>query len=304
MPPALRAQPQYAPVPVSEAEATDADATDAPSPSAGLPKCSRGARVAVALCLLGLGGAVVFAFYETLMPMLEELFRFAGELGPVGAAVFVLVEWASLVCLMPTTPFEIGAGVAFGENLLYATTISTVGKIGGGCCCFLLGRHCFRARANTILEEGGLSLALVSEAFAAPDRICTMLAIQMSLFPFPVKTYGLSLVESVSLPFFAFSTSLSVVPFAYVFARAGYAAREQILAGDRVGEASTGNMALGALGLLCTFLFIGLLTRRLHRRLREAEERLKTCRAGEPGAGHQVEMAPVQQTGREAEAGA
>jgi uncharacterized membrane protein YdjX (TVP38/TMEM64 family) len=172
--------------------------------------------------------AAIVISYKSAMPALQETFEWARGTGAAGVIVFILLEWGCIIVCFPTSLFELGAGVAFGHHGLgWATLISVVGKAGGAAFCFFLSHQCCRSRIEAAIERRTtkdsheLSFSVLSRIFEA-ERYKTMFLIQMSFFPFVVKTYGLSLVDSIGFGFYISSILLSAIPYSLLWAHIGY----------------------------------------------------------------------------------
>eukprot|EP00941_MAST-03F_sp_MAST-3F-sp1_P001844 g1844.t1 len=221
--------------------------------------------------------SVSFLLLYFLKEPLHNFFISIAELGFRGVVYYILIEWIALVCLVPASPFEFGAGLAFGSRgLLYASVVSVVGKLGGASINFLLGRYCYRKKAYALLERGGIREEVLTYAFSGEEKHWTMLAVQVSIFPYAVKTYGLGLVENISFPYYFIFTTVVAIPYSIAFAHAGDTARKLALSTEKAStEETVMNICFLAIGLLATAGFIIRITAKTKSMLSRFDKEIK-----------------------------
>ena len=58
----------------------------------------------------------------------------------VGAIAFIALNTAWIFCCLPSTPFEIGAGIIYGPRWWLCLLVGQTGKMSGASLSFLTGR--------------------------------------------------------------------------------------------------------------------------------------------------------------------
>ena len=163
---------------------------------------------------------------------------------------FGFIFWET--CGLPTSVVETAAGMAFGFN--NGLLCSFVGKTLGSILAFTLGRSFCRAFVKKQLQNNEV-LKLI-ERSVAESPIQSALVVRYSPFPQLIKNFGLSIMESVTLPVFLLAICIHGFPFSILWAALGQDSSVRLRAEEN-GQSLDVNWVLnGALLFVTMFGFI------------------------------------------------
>jgi uncharacterized membrane protein YdjX (TVP38/TMEM64 family) len=197
-------------------------------------------------------------FWLPLNDWLAGGIRWIESHGKLAWLVFVLIYAIAGVLVVPSLPFTLTAGFAFGLPLGVALT--SAGSTLGACGAFLVGRYLTRdwveRRIASHAAFRALDLATRHEGF-----MIVFLARLSPIFPFNLLNYGLALT-AVRFRDYALASWIGMLPATLLYVYLGTAAGNfsQLTSGDVEGGIA-GRILLFA-GLLATLALTVLITRK------------------------------------------
>lgn len=124
--------------------------------------------------------------------LLAHLLIWFEQQGSAGYALFTLLFIATLVLLLPTTPFELGAGALFGLGL--GTLLLYLGYTGGGLLAFVIARHLLPGPARHWLMHRR-QFRMISGAIGHSGWRIAALSRIMPFFPMKLSNYAFGLTH-------------------------------------------------------------------------------------------------------------
>jgi uncharacterized membrane protein YdjX (TVP38/TMEM64 family) len=217
--------------------------------------------------LIGIA-AVVAAFL--LLPVnswLLALVERIRDMGPAGAAVFVLAYVAATVLVLPGSILTLGAGFAYGP--VYGTLLVMLASNVGAAAAFLLGRTVLRERVARRLS-GDKRFSAVDAAVGAQGFRVVLLLRLSPLLPFNLLNYALGLTR-VRLRDYMLASLVGMFPgtLLYVYLGSLVTSVSQLTSGHRPDSGPWGRVLFWG-GLVATVAVTVLITRMARRALDSA----------------------------------
>lgn len=197
-----------------------------------------------------------------MMPWLETYLHNLGNLGFLGAVIYVL-SFAGLSLLgLPLVPFAVVAGLLFG--IAGGLTGIIIGSTLGASLGFLISRYVARERVAKLLNKNP-KFVMIDEAIHREGwKIVGLL--RMCPLPFGVSNYAYGLTK-VSFGHFLIATMLGMLPGEIVFVCLGAAGRHL---SDVNGSPAV--KVLTGLGVVALVAAIFMIRRIIRKRLPMVEE--------------------------------
>lgn len=203
------------------------------------------------MCALLLGLGLRLSGREYVLHLLNWLH----SIGMWGPVVFVLIEIAVVVLLLPGIPFTMGAGFLFGP--LWGTVYVVVGHTLGGALALLTARTLFGKRMARFLR-GRPQLRGIEQRLAEHGWKTILLTRLIPFFPFKLSNYSFG-VMGFSVRDFLIGTGIGTIPIAATNVYAGSLAAD-LATMDSVAERGALQWAgwgLGLAALLALVLVLG-----------------------------------------------
>ena len=127
----------------------------------------------------------------------------------LGALLFVLLDIACIVLLLPSTPLNLAAGFILGTSV--GTPISITGITIGAVIAFILGRTCFRNWASQKAKQSA-SISAMLEVTSEHAFLLIFLLRLCPIMPFPALNYALGISQTISFTTFLCATVLGICP--------------------------------------------------------------------------------------------
>lgn len=201
----------------------------------------------------------------TLAPRLLTFVAHIRSLGSAAPLVFILIDAAAIVALIPSTLLTVAGGAVFGltRGVIYAS----IGSMLGSTTAFLLGRYVVRHMVAKRLAGMPHFVAIERAVSARGWRIIFLLRLS-PVAPFNVLNYALGLTTISVWDFMA--ASLGSAPGAFVNAYAGKVAGEALaLAGQAQMPKDASYYAVLLAGLAATVAATTVVTRTARRALQD-----------------------------------
>ncbi len=242
--------------PTGSAAASDAATGTGRSRSGLVARIGAGLAVVVALLWIGReAGAYV-----------PQFAAWVDELGPWGAAAFVIGYAVAVVAFVPGSLLTLAAGAIFG--LLEGTVLVLIGATLGSTAAFVLSRTVAR-KVVASRFEGDRRFAAIDRAIEREGRRIVFLLRLSPVFPFSLLNYALGLTR-VRLGDYVVA-SIGMLPGTLLYVYSGKVAGElATLAGSASVSRGAGYYAVIGLGFAATAFVTVLVTRVARRALQEA----------------------------------
>jgi uncharacterized membrane protein YdjX (TVP38/TMEM64 family) len=214
-------------------------------------------------CALLIGLMLRFGAREHVLQLMEWL-RGIGLWGPV---LFILIEIAVVLFLLPGILFTMGAGFLFGPVL--GTVYVVAGHAVGGALAFLAARRFFGKRTAEFLKnrEG---LRNLDQRLSEQGWKTILLTRMVPFFPFKLSNYCFGVMR-FSLRDFIIGSVIGMIPIAATNVYAGSLAADlaTMTSPAERGPLEWGMYGLGLAALLLLVLFLG---KAAHKRLNPKQE--------------------------------
>lgn len=152
--------------------------------------------------------------------------NYLGNMGFGGAAIFIVLETICITLCIPCTSFEIGAGLIYRERIWIAALVSSIGKLGGSCFSFILGRFVLSDEfLNKILGNSSSFLRRP----VGWEKHKMLLLISFAYIPMFIKNYGISSMETVSAVEFVMYVVFTGLPYSFYWAWLGWQSADYFL---------------------------------------------------------------------------
>lgn len=185
----------------------------------------------------------------------ENVFNFIHDYPVCGPVIFITVHMLSVVALIPTLPFNLGAGFLWGP--LWGTVFSVAGSGLGAMTAFLVARTAVGQPLARRLDNS-VAQWLQDELATKGWRVVAFTRIN-PVFPSGPLNYVMALT-SISLPCYAWSSLVFMTPPALVFSVIGHSVGGFMLDGEATRLVRL--VMVVSLALVALFLVM-LITRRL-----------------------------------------
>ena len=172
-------------------------------------------RFILAIALFGLG-ALLFALREYGFFSPSRIIFFLESHPIIAPAVFILVYVVMVVCLIPTLPLNLGAGLLWGPY--WGGVLTVIGAGAGAACAFLASRYLASDYLNRKFKHS--SWAWLSEEVQQHDWKTVAFMRLNPIFPFGPSSYFLGLTR-ITFGRYIVSTILSIFPLCVLFAAVG-----------------------------------------------------------------------------------
>ena len=172
---------------------------------------------AAAVCTLWYYG---YLTHESVMSLL----RSHPFLAPI---MFLAIYAAFVICLVPTLPLNLGAGLLWGP--LGGGVVTILGASVGAACAFLAARYLAADYLN-VRFSGQISNWLRNEIHEKGWKGVAFVRINL-VFPFGLASYFFGLT-SIGFRQYILATALSIAPLSIAFALVGHSFGSIVLGGD------------------------------------------------------------------------
>lgn len=203
------------------------------------------------VCALLLGLALRFNGRETVLQLLDWL----DAIGIWGPVVFLLIEIAVVMLLLPGLPLTMGAGFLFGPIL--GTVYVVAGHTLGGALALLTARKLFGKRMTAYLRRRP-RLGNLERRLTGPGWKTIMLTRLIPFFPFKLSNYAFGLTR-FRLQDFLIGTAIGTIPISATSVYAGSLAADLVTmdAVSQRGPLQWASLGLGLVALLALVLVLG-----------------------------------------------
>lgn len=137
-----------------------------------------------------------------------QIFKWLDDLGPLGPILFILIDTAIVVFILPGVIFTFGAGFLFGviKGSLYIIIATTL----GGMIAFTVSRYLFSARLAGFLL-GHPKLESINSEFRCRGWKIVLLTRLVPFFPFKLSNYFFGLTQ-FTMKDFVIGTFFGIIP--------------------------------------------------------------------------------------------
>ncbi len=242
-----------------------------PQPAAQPPASApvrRSWRTIGKVAIAAIAVAAILLLGQRAAPTVARFSQSLAELGPWGAAAFVVLYAVASVFLVPGSLLTLAAGALFGllQGTLYAWTGATL----GACASFLLARY----GARRLVERRFLArpaFAAIDRAVAADGRRIAFLLRLSPVFPFVVLNYTLGLTRIRFVDYLL--ACLGMLPGTLLYVYYGKLGGDvAALATGVRRQGSRAEIVVLVLGLAATVAVTAVVTRLARRALKEAAD--------------------------------
>jgi len=215
-----------------------------PSPSAS-PWPSR---AKLSLWIAAALAVVVAGRYFDAPALLRTALDWIRDLGPWGAAIFLLLYIAATVLLLPGSVLTLGAGAVFG--VVQGAVLVSIAATLGATAAFLVGRYLAREWVAARLQ-GYPRFAAIDQAVAREGWKIVGLTRLSPVFPFNLLNYAFGLTR-VSLRHYFFASWIGMIPGTVMYVYLGSLAGDLATLGAGGRTRTTAEWALYGVGLVAT----------------------------------------------------
>ena len=186
-------------------------------------------------------------FQEAILALLDRV----ESLGPWGPVLLVAAVTASMLLILPSFPFTLGAGFLFG--VVKGTLCIFIGTVAGGSLAFFAGRFLFKDRLFRALEKRPRIRRFVG-VIAQEGWRFVMFTRMVPMFPYKFSNYVFGAAK-ISYREFILGTCVGIVPLAATNVYAGSVLSSLSILGTDEGPESARSWMLYLAGFAIALAF-------------------------------------------------
>lgn len=219
---------------------------------------------AAAGAVLIFGAIVALSIHFDVRSQFVQLLNWLDEIGIWGPIILTMIYALIVLLALPGVAFTMGAGFLFG--LWVGSVCVVAGSIIGATGAFFLAKYALRARAERLLNKHP-RLKVVNEYVAEEAWKVVLLTRMIPFFPFKLSNYVYGSTGMSYWDFFV-GTLIGIIPITLTSVYAGSLASDLASLGARRLDRTPLEWAVYGLGLAVLLVFVTVIGREAHRRLK------------------------------------